>query len=134
MQGSGEVIEWDNIRNFSAKEFACSHCGEEGVRKELVQLLQIMRDIYGKPIYITSGYRCPEHPIEAAKNKPGAHAMGIAADIAVDREDAYVLLKIAFNLNFRGIGVSQKGEGRFLHVDMRGEFEDGLPSPALWSY
>jgi hypothetical protein len=34
---------------------------------------------------------------------------------------------------FKGIGVNQKGNGRFIHLDI-GEMEDGRPRPHLWSY
>lgn len=93
--------------------------------------LQAFRMQYGKPMRITSGYRCPEHPIEAKKDKPGAHASGLACDVGVDGKQAYELMKHAFALGFTGIGVSQKGSGpRFIHLDMLEE----APRPNIWSY
>lgn len=125
------MIDYGKYPNFSAKEFACSHCGADGVKEELVAKLQALRTRYGKPMRITSGYRCPQHPVEARKTAPGAHALGLAADVAVEGEEAYRLLSAAFLQGFTGIGVQQKGFGRFIHLDIRnGE----LPTPALWSY
>jgi uncharacterized protein YcbK (DUF882 family) len=125
------MIDYGKYPNFSAKEFACQHCNADGIKEELVAKIQQLRVKYGKPMKITSGYRCPSHPIEAKKSTPGAHALGLAADIGVESGDAYKVLKIAFELGFTGIGVQQKGAGRFIHLDIR----DGqLPGPTVWSY
>lgn len=124
-------MDWNKYPNFSAKEFQCSHCGEEFMREEFIKMLQALRTEYGLPMTITSGYRCQHHPIEAAKHFPGAHSMGIAADVSVSGADAYRLVKMAMKLGFTGVGVQQRGAGRFVHLDIRnGEF----PTPSIWSY
>jgi zinc D-Ala-D-Ala carboxypeptidase len=124
------MLNWDNYPNFSEAEFACSHTGACEMQEHFMDALQELRTIYAKPMPITSGYRSPEHPIEARKNKPGTHATGLAADIGCSGQDAYDILQIAFELGFSGIGVQQKGSGRFVHLDM---WEDG-PRPNVWSY
>jgi zinc D-Ala-D-Ala carboxypeptidase len=124
------MINWDNYPNFSEKEFACSHTGECDMREDFLDALQTMRGIYDKPMTITSGYRHPTHPIEAKKSSPGAHTTGCAADIACSGAEAYELLQIAFELGFTGIGVSQKGSARFIHLDML----ETPPRPNVWSY
>jgi zinc D-Ala-D-Ala carboxypeptidase len=123
-------MDWGLYPNFSAKEFDCSHCGKNEMRPEFMGKLQAFRMQYGKPMRITSGYRCPEHPLEAKKSKPGAHASGLACDVGVDGQEAYDILKLAFQLGFKGIGVNQKGTGRFIHLDMLEE----APRPNVWSY
>jgi zinc D-Ala-D-Ala carboxypeptidase len=123
-------MDWGLYPNFSAKEFDCSHCGKNEMRPEFMGKLQAFRMQYGKPMRITSGYRCPEHPLEAKKSKPGAHASGLACDVGVDGQEAYEILKLAFQLGFKGIGVNQKGTGRFIHLDMLEE----PPRPNVWSY
>ena len=125
------MIEWGKYPNFSAKEFLCTHCGSEGIQSALLDKLQAMRTEYGKPMKITSGYRCPQHPIEAKKTSPGAHALGIAADIGVEGDEAHAVLALAMRHGFTGVGVQQKGTGRFIHVDVR---SGQLPTPAIWSY
>lgn len=125
------MIDWGKYPNFSAKEFACQCCGSEGIKEELVEKVQLLRDIYKKPLAVTSGYRCPLHPIESKKSSPGAHALGLAVDLGVDRAAAYEVLKIAFSLGFSGIGVNQKGGGRFIHLDVA---DKQLPRPTIWSY
>ena len=124
------MIDWSRYQNFSAKEFDCSHCGKNEMQADFLQKLQALRSVYGRPMRVTSGYRCPEHPIEAKKAKPGAHASGCACDIGIDGADAHRLLKLAFAAGFTGIGVQQKGSGRFIHLDT---LEGGL-RPNVWSY
>ena len=125
------MINWERYPNFSVKEFICSHCGGEGVQPALLDKLQAMRTEYGKPMRITSGYRCPQHPVEAKKSSPGAHALGLAADIAAEGAEAHRILSLAFKHGFTGVGVQQKGTGRFIHVDVR---SGQLPTPSVWSY
>jgi uncharacterized protein YcbK (DUF882 family) len=124
------MIDWNDYPNFSASEFDCTHCGENHMKAVFLEKLQQLRTKRGKSMRVTSGYRCPEHPIEARKEKPGAHASGEAADIACDGQEAYELLKLAFELGFTGIGVSQKGSARFVHLDTI----EGSPRPNVWSY
>jgi uncharacterized protein YcbK (DUF882 family) len=124
------VIDWSSYQNFSAKEFDCSHCGKNEMQADFMLKLQTLRSVYGKPMRITSGYRCPEHPIEAKKAQPGAHASGCACDIGVEGQDAHRLLKLAFAAGFTGVGVQQKGSGRFIHLDTL----EGGPRPNVWSY
>ena len=123
-------MDWNKYPNFSAKEFDCSHCGKNEMRADFMERLQSLRNAYGKPMRITSGYRCPEHPIEAKKAKPGSHASGCACDVGIDGPDAHQILSIALQLGFTGIGVQQKGSGRFIHLDT---LTSGL-RPTVWSY
>ena len=125
--------DWDNYANFFRPEFACSHCGRAEMQEVFMDNLQALRDEYGKGMTITSGFRCAQHPIEANKSKPGAHTTGMAADIAVQGKDAYELLALAFEHGFSGIGVQQKGDKRFIHLDLLAE-ADGYPRPWVWSY
>jgi zinc D-Ala-D-Ala carboxypeptidase len=123
-------MNWDLYPNFKKSEFDCTHCGKNSMTPEFMGKLQALRNAYNKPMRITSGYRCPQHPIEAKKAAPGAHASGCAADIGVEGRDAYQILRQAFLLGFTGIGVQQKGSGRFIHLDT---IENG-PRPNVWSY
>nr|VFJ90875.1 MAG: Peptidase M15 [Candidatus Kentron sp. LFY] len=119
---------------FSSAEMACSHCGEDHMDSAFMNKLTQLREAYGAPMTISSGYRCEDHPIEAKKTRPGAHASGRAADIAVDRADALGVLKIALESKmFTGVGIAQKGSGRFIHLDDLDE-DSGFPRPTIWSY
>ena len=99
---------------------------------DFMERLQELRMVYGKPMKITSGYRDKTHPIEAKKAAPGAHASGRACDVSIRGADAVELLNLALQMGFTGIGIQQKGEGRFIHLD---DIEDGTqPRPMIWSY
>ena len=122
------TIQWSNYPNFTREEFTCRcGCGRNEMRPEFLERLQALRSAYGKPMHITSGYRCPQHPVEAAKVHPGMHSTGLAADIGISGGEAVALLRLALDAGFRGVGVQQKGNGRFLHVDLR-------ETPTIWSY
>jgi len=120
-----------NLENFTLKEFACKcGCDSDGSEMEdsILQAIQDFRTALGFPFPITSGYRCPKHPVEARKSAPGAHSRGVAVDIAVQGEQALKLLKMALNDGrITGVGVNQKGGGRFIHLDTDNR-------TAIWSY
>ena len=119
---------------FSVDEMRCQcGCGQDGMDAEFMEKLTSLRADWGQPMTVTSAYRCPNHPIEAKKAKPGTHSTGRAVDIAVQGNDAYALLCAALGHGFTGIGVQQKGGGRFLHLDNLKEGE-GWTRPTLWSY
>jgi zinc D-Ala-D-Ala carboxypeptidase len=115
---------------FSESEFACRHCGQARMDQQFLDRVNELRERVGFPLKISSGYRCPEHPIEAKKSEPGAHTTGMAADVAVHGALAHSLLAEAMAMGFKGIGVQQKGTGRFIHLD---DWEN--PNrPTVWSY
>ena len=108
------------------EEMACQHCGQEKWDYEFMEWLDSVREEFGKPMRVTSGYRCPQHPIEARKSKPGAHATGRAVDIAVSGADAIKLIEIASRHGCTRIGVNQNV---FVHLD-----RDFSKAHALWTY
>lgn len=96
-----------------------------------MEALQQVRQQFGKPMIVTSGYRAPAHPVEAAKPRPGEHTLGRAVDVAVSGADALNLLTIAVNHKLNRIGVKQHGSARYLHLGMSSA---GFPGPVIWSY
>lgn len=122
------MIDWTAYKNFRKDEFTCKcGCGQSDMKPEFMDRLQALRTAYGKPMLITSGYRCHNHPVEKSKVSTGAHTQGIAADIGISGAEAITLLRLALEAGFKGIGVQQKGTGRFLHLDIR-------EHSAIWSY
>lgn len=93
--------------------------------------LQELRQLFGRPMPVTSGYRCSEYNTKVSSTGPnGPHTTGRAVDIGLGGSAAYDLLKLALGRGFTGIGVNQKGTGRFIHLD---KLTDG-PRPNVWSY
>lgn len=126
-------VDWP-YKNFTKAEVACK-CGCGMLpSKEAMERLQALRNAYGKSMKISSGARCPAHNVKesATESLTGPHTQG-AFDILIDRTDAFELLKAAMNSGATGIGVSQKGLVRFLHVDWL-QNAPGQPRPTIWSY
>ncbi len=125
-------LDWSRYPNFAAREFACQETGECAMDADFLGRLQILRDCVGRPLVVASGYRSPRHSIEAAKAQPGAHAAGQAADMRCSGELAVAVLYHALRLEFRGIGVQQKGPhaGRYIHLDTWSQRK----APTVWSY
>jgi len=126
-------MRWES-KYFSFDEMKCKcGCDQAPMDQDFMDLLDNIRESFGKPLIISSGYRCHNHPIEAKKSKAGAHATGKAADLSVAGVDAQRVLLAAMLLDVNRLGVQQKGTGRFIHLDTCTE-EDGFPTPAIWSY
>lgn len=128
------MMDWTGIRYFKPDEFRCkgtSCCNHSLViDPKFLKMLDALRHQFGKPMVITSGYRCPAHNQAVSSSGPnGPHTSGKACDIAVQGEQAYRLVKLAMLIGFEGIGVNQKGTGRFIHLDT---IKDRRP--AIWSY
>jgi uncharacterized protein YcbK (DUF882 family) len=122
------------LRYFKREEFQCKHCGAEKMDPAFLTLLDELRHRCGFPLPITSGYRCPVHNQKVSSTGPnGPHTTGKAADIGVSRHRAYDVLRHAIALGFTGIGVQQKGETRYLHLDTLAE-PQAAPRPTVWSY
>ena len=117
---------------FSEKELSCTCCGEYNFDDGFLLVLNQIRERCGFPLVVTSAYRCPNHPIEAAKENPGEgeHCTGMAIDIGVSHDKAHILLQVALSMGIPRIGVNQKGAGRFIHLGMSPDF----PYPTVWSY
>ena len=128
-------VTWSTKRFFQAHEFRCRHCGIERMDETFVVRLEELRACVGKPLVVTSGYRCIDHPVEKARQGTGVHPMGLAGDLAVYGDLAVVVIGCALRLGFRGIGISQKGPHarRFIHLDLYQGRAD-QPRPWIWSY
>ena len=118
---------------FTREEFVCSHTGEEKMSQDFLDCLNKLRELYGQPMLISSGYRHETHPVEARKKKAGMHTTGLACDVLVHGKDAHCLLEHAMSMQlFTGIGIAQKGAitSRFIHLDIG----QGETRPWVWSY
>lgn len=136
------------IKHFTPEEFGCK-CGEcdGSARMDMVfvKLLDEFRAFVEIPFIISSGYRCPLHPIEKRKSAPGPHSTGQAADILLHGEQMWYVKQhlgrfkpsgfMEDRLHFWGIGENQKGpiESRFLHLDIC-DAAPNRPRPHCWTY
>ena len=84
------------MKNFRIKEFVC-HCGcemppeaRQNIEALVANVLDPVREAYGKPIYVNSGYRCEKHNKAVGGVPKSQHMLGQAADISL-RLTAYGL-------------------------------------------
>ena len=115
---------------FTKEEMACRHCGECEMDETFMSDLDWLREKYGKALRITSGFRCADHNATVSSTgRNGPHTTGRAADISIERTNAYELSKIILRGPFTGVGFAQKGGSRFIHVDTLQENR-----PTIWTY
>jgi uncharacterized protein YcbK (DUF882 family) len=98
-------------------------------------VLQAIRNKFGKPMIVTSGYRSKNHSKERSKPSPGEHTYGMAADIHVTGFEALALFKIATDLGIKRVGLNQKGniQSRYVHLGIGDRYFPQFP-PGVWSY
>lgn len=115
----------DLSKNFSRWEFACKGencCGHSApISRELVDALQQLRDLIGKPLRVNSGFRCLTHNRAVGSRDTSQHCLGLAADIATPEG----MTPLEFSDMAARIEAFQNG-GMFiyhwgLHLDIRDE-------------
>ncbi len=122
-------MDWSQFPNFTEAEFRCKHTGKCHMTAEFMTRLQALRRELGRPLVITSGYRDPSHPVEAAKASTGGeHTRGCAADIAcATGAERFELVRLALKHGFTRIGIAKT----FVHLGTGGP---GLPANVIWEY
>lgn len=109
--------------HFSRHEFADRRTGQQAeISHQLVDVLERIRAISGKPLTIVSGYRSPATNAAVGGARHSQHLYGRAADIPPGR----VRLEQARRAGAIGVGLDRNGWA--VHVDVR-------PGPlAVWHY
>ena len=109
--------------NFNSSEFDCHGsgcCSETLVDQQLVEYLQKIRNHFGKPVNISSGYRCATHNKNVGGATGSRHSKGQAADIYISGIAPAEIAKYAESLGIKGIGLYETDkDGHFVHVDTR---------------
>lgn len=113
-------------KNFCAYEFACNDKSDKFlVSTELVEVLQQVRDHFGKPVQINSAYRSPAYNISIGGSSHSQHCLGTAADICIKGIDpiriALYVASLPYFQKHGGIGYYSRAQvtGGFVHVDVR---------------
>ena len=84
---------------FRVREFRCRDGTDTILIDEgLVVLLQCIREHFGKPVHITSGYRTAAHNAAVGGSKSSQHLLGRAADFYVEGVDVAVVAAYAETL------------------------------------
>lgn len=87
----------------------------QGLKPELVALLDKARDIAGIPFVLTSTLRSPEKNSEVGGVKDSAHLHGEAVDIRVrNSSERFIISKALHDVGFTRIGIAET----FIHADI----------------
>lgn len=111
------------MKYFKIEEFACPCCGEAPMQEPFLEKLDELRELYGHPIIITSGYRCKSHNTKVNGRSNSMHLAGRAADIT--GPDIEALFEAAKTI-FMSIGDGR--QRKFVHVD------DRTDAIRVWKY
>ncbi len=122
-----EYIRTRGIRYFNADEFKCKHCGEILIESSLIDILEELREHLGKPIKITSAYRCPIHNKRVGGVRNSSHVKGLAVDIrATNSRDRHKIISFLVSKGVNRIGIADS----FIHFDLDPEKPQGV----VWLY
>ena len=104
--------------NFNSTEFDCHGkgcCRGTIIDFEMVDILQEIRNHFGKAVTVNSGYRCKTHNKAVGGVSKSLHLYGMAADIKVEGVTPLEVAKYAESIGVKGIGLYEWG----CHIDSR---------------
>ena len=117
------------MKYFEYEEFDSPDIQGSGqmMSKEMLSKLDMIREEYGKPIHINSGFRTPQHNQDVGGTEKSSHLKGLAADIDCRKsKDRFELIDIFLDLGVNRIGIADT----FIHIDV-----DPDKSPnVIWTY
>lgn len=112
-------------------EYRCRCCEKLPPQFDINHLLQCymylfdkfddLRREWGKPLYVTSGYRCPKHNKEVGGSDMSAHVFGLALDIGFKTADdvgrfVTIAKEVAPDLRLGWRKYLESGQN-FVHID-----------------
>ena len=109
-----QLTEHFNISEFHCKGDKCG-CKETLHDPALSAYLQQIRDHFGKPLKITSGYRCSSHNAAVGGVSTSRHTKGQAADFTISGIAPLEIARYAELIGIQGIGLYDS----FVHIDTR---------------
>lgn len=113
--------EYQISEHFKANEFRCKDGSDEIlICKELLEILEEVRNHFNAPVIINSGYRTPEWNTKVGGAKCSYHMKGMAADIVVKGHTPKEVAKIASEIMKNHGGVIRYTN--FVHVDVREKY------------
>ena len=93
----------------------------------LLQMLDLARELYGKPMIVNSGFRTEDHNIKVGGTAKSSHLNGLAADIrCLNSSDRFAMLEAFKQVGFNRLGIA----ATFIHVDT----DTTKPPNLIWTY
>ena len=117
------------MKYFNYSEFDSPDLKDSGKKmdKNLLSMLDDIREIVGEPIIITSGYRTSAHNEAVGGVEGSSHTKGLAVDIAVrNSRMRFKLLNAIQEVGINRIGIADN----FIHIDVD---KDKNPN-VIWTY
>jgi len=109
-----QLTEHFNISEFHCKGAKCG-CKQTLHDPVLSAYLQQIRVHFGKPLHITSGYRCESHNYAVDGVAGSLHTKGMAADFVIPGVKPLEIAQYAEQIGIQGIGLYDG----FVHIDTR---------------
>jgi uncharacterized protein YcbK (DUF882 family) len=117
------------VKYFEYEEFDSPDIQGSGqlMDPKLLNMIDEAREIYGKPIHVTSGYRTEAHNRKVGGVDSSSHLKGLAIDVACVRsDDRFKMLSALLEVGFNRIGVAST----FIHVDIDKDKSQNV----IWTY
>ena len=117
------------MKYFEYEEFDSPDIQGSGqmMSKEMLSKLDMIREEYGKPIHINSGYRTEAHNEKVGGKPASSHLKGLAVDIACNASrDRFNLVNLFIKHDINRIGIAKN----FIHVDIDGDKDQDV----MWTY
>ena len=126
------MIKTTNFNPETDKKLLCT-CGHPGcdkrsVSQEHLDRVQLAREIYGNPLSVTSGGRCPYHPNETHRTTPADHQKCQGADVKCNGATRGNIVDAGIKAGCNAIGVAKT----FVHLGYRPELPAGHLT--MWVY
>ena len=118
------MYKWFKLEEFSSPD---SPGSGELMEPQVLEALDIARDIAGFPFIITSGVRTVAHNKAVNGSPKSSHLLGWAVDLAVpSSRKRFLMIEALLDADFNRIGIGQD----FIHVDM----DPNKESNVTWVY
>ena len=110
-------------RSDTATKFAIDNTMPESAKKNVAELvdkvLDPLREAWGKPITVTSGYRCPELNKAVGGAKTSHHLSGMAADISTgNKADNRRLFELVQKLGLPFTQLIDESNFSWVHISL----------------
>ena len=113
--------------SFSPAEIASRGDGEIKINTQAMDKLQSLRNRFGKPMIVLSGYRSPAHNKAVGGATRSKHMLGTAFDISMSNHDPVAFEAAARAVGFLGFGTYPRSG--FMHIDLGPARSWGEPFP-----
>jgi len=124
------IADCVNMKYFDYHEFDSPDVQGSGqlMSKELLEILEEVREHYGRPIHITSGYRTESHNAKVGGKVDSSHLKGLACDVAcTNSRDRFHLVRLFIEYGITRIGIANN----FIHIDIDDEDKS---EQVIWTY